>query len=365
MFLSPEPLITLTQLQNQLTPVGYWAVIGLILALGASVGSFCHLVAGRFLAEESIVSPGSRCDKCNTPLQWFENIPVLAWPLLGGKCRHCKTSIPMDAWLTELATAGLFLAVVWLAGLGWHTLFWWFLVGNCVVIFLTDLREHLIFQLNSLSLIPAGVLMHLLGVGLLPSFATMPASEAMFSLPLQLGNSPVDLAIPYGLVSSLMGILAAWIFFEGAIFLSQKLLGTDGFGHGDTHLMMGIGAYLGVEGMAASLFLGFVLQAVLALPMLVFGWLKQGQWVILISGFFSFVFALLPYLGQTVAANLGISSMVLLTIGLIGSVISLLVFLRQLRNQESFVYVPLGPALILGSLVIAAITLNPTLISIN
>lgn len=326
-----------------------WGVLAAIGILGACFGSFLHLVAVRFLANESIVAPGSKCDGCNTPLKWFENIPLLAWPLLGGKCRTCGVRISMDAWLTEIATAGLFMAIAWFAGMGWATLFWWFFIANMVVIFLTDLKEHLIFQVNSLSLVPAGVLMHVLGLGQIAPFAFKPASAAVVTLPLQMGNAPLDVAIPYGLVSALMGVLLSIVFFEGAIWLSRKCLGTDGFGHGDTHLMMGVGAYLGIEAMAVALMLGFVLQAVLALPMLVMQWVREQQWVIFGAGTASLGFALFPYFGMGWARQLGLDSLTTLLLALAGAVVCLLVFLRELRNQEHYVYIPLGPALILGS----------------
>ncbi len=325
-----------------LAPITIWVTTGL---LGAIFGSFLHVVASRFLADESIVSPPSRCTSCNHALRWYDNIPLLGWALLGGKCRYCKAPIPIEVWITEIVTALAFLAVIWKVGLGWPTLLWLFLACNLIVIFITDLKEHLIFQINSLSLIPAGLLLHLLGAGVLPDFALYPANYAIATLPLAWG----DVVIPYSIASAIGGILLSIVFFEGTIALSRRFLGTDGFGHGDTHLMMGIGAFIGAEGMLVGLFLGFILQTVLAFPILAVQWVRHGQWTILFSGLASGFFALLPYFGKTWLTTLGMDAMTVMMISLVGAMAALLVFLRQLRNQENYVYVPLGPALILGS----------------
>ncbi len=323
-------------------PLTVWILAAVI---GAIFGSFLHVVASRFLADESIITPASHCPACKHTLGWGDNIPILGWLLLGGKCRYCKAAIPVDVLITEIVTALAFMAVLWKVGLGWQTLLWLFLACNLVVIFITDLKEHLIFQINSLALIPAGLLLHIFGAGALPDFAWHAANHPIATMPFVWG----DVAIPYGLVSALGGMLLSVIFFEGTIALSRRFLGTDGFGHGDTHLMMGIGAFIGAEGMLVGLFLGFILQTILAFPILAIEWVRRGKWVILLSGLASGFFALLPYFGKPWLMAQGMDAMTIMLGSLIGSVVALLVFLKELRNQESYVYVPLGPALILGS----------------
>src|SRR5262249_13843560 len=158
-----------------------------------------------------------------------DNIPVISYILLGGRCRHCKESISIQYPLVELATGGLFTVLVATFGVSWQTLFLMFLIANLIVIFVTDWRESLIFQINSLSLIPAGLIYNAFNLGHLP------------------GVTPIDmgvmtLSIPHALVGSILGILLPLVFFEGMILLSNAVFGTEGFGHGDTHLMMGVGA---------------------------------------------------------------------------------------------------------------------------
>lgn len=83
--------------------------------LGACAGSFLGVVIHRLPRGLSIVTPPSRCGACGTRLSWFENLPVLGWLLLRGRCRHCGTPIPASCIVLELSVAALTTAVVWAA----------------------------------------------------------------------------------------------------------------------------------------------------------------------------------------------------------------------------------------------------------
>lgn len=80
--------------------------------LGACIASFCNLVAYRLPNEESIVKPGSHCGNCNRKLKFYENIPILAYIFLGGKCKTCKTKIGIVDFLIELSSF-LFYFTMW------------------------------------------------------------------------------------------------------------------------------------------------------------------------------------------------------------------------------------------------------------
>jgi leader peptidase (prepilin peptidase) / N-methyltransferase len=84
--------------------------------LGALVGSFLNVVAHRVPLGESIVSPGSRCPECGAPVKPYDNVPVVSWLLLRGRCRSCGTRISPRYPLVELATALVFAAVVGIRG---------------------------------------------------------------------------------------------------------------------------------------------------------------------------------------------------------------------------------------------------------
>jgi len=111
---------------------------------GAVIGSFLNVCIVRLPAEQSVVSPPSRCPRCGRPVGWSDNIPVLSWLLLRGKCRGCREPISILYPLVELTVALLWAAMVWRNGLSLEALkgalFGTLLLG----IALTDAREYII-----------------------------------------------------------------------------------------------------------------------------------------------------------------------------------------------------------------------------
>jgi leader peptidase (prepilin peptidase) / N-methyltransferase len=96
--------------------MGAAAEIGLAAALGAILGSFLNVVVWRLPRRESLVRPGSRCPSCERPIAPYDNVPVLSWLLLRGRCRHCGARISPRYPLIELLTAAAFAAVVAVRG---------------------------------------------------------------------------------------------------------------------------------------------------------------------------------------------------------------------------------------------------------
>ena len=92
-----------------------WWITGSLLVLGACIGSFLNVVVYRVPAGLSLVSPPSRCPKCETPIRWYDNIPILSWILLRGRCRDCSVWIPMRYPLVELLTALVFARIAWMS----------------------------------------------------------------------------------------------------------------------------------------------------------------------------------------------------------------------------------------------------------
>ena len=91
------------------------AIIGALF--GAVIGSFLNVCIIRLPAEQSVVSPPSRCPRCGKGVEWRDNVPVLSWLLLGGKCRGCREPISIMYPLVELATAFIWALVAWKYGL--------------------------------------------------------------------------------------------------------------------------------------------------------------------------------------------------------------------------------------------------------
>src|ERR1700691_3721561 len=79
-----------------------------IFVLGAMTGSCLNVSFVRLPLEKSIVFPGSHCVACRTPIAWYDNIPLISWLLLGGRCRACREKISFRYWFVELLTAVVF-----------------------------------------------------------------------------------------------------------------------------------------------------------------------------------------------------------------------------------------------------------------
>lgn len=123
-----------------------WSVF--IFVFGLCVGSFLNVCIWRIPRDESIVSPGSHCPKCNHELTWFENIPLLSWLCLRGRCRKCKNPITVRYFLVEFLTGMLFLGV-WFRMLALHLQFSAFiglLIGSLVVTVLAVLTAFIDFE---------------------------------------------------------------------------------------------------------------------------------------------------------------------------------------------------------------------------
>lgn len=86
-------------------------LVGGCSLLGLAVGSFLNVVIHRVPLRQSVVSPRSRCPRCETPIQGRDNVPVVSWVVLRGRCRHCAEPIPIRYPLVELGTAVLFAAL--------------------------------------------------------------------------------------------------------------------------------------------------------------------------------------------------------------------------------------------------------------
>ena len=217
---------------------GIVALIGGLF--GAVIGSFLNVCIVRWPAEQSVVKPRSRCPKCGYQLTWADNIPMVSWLLLGGKCRSCKEPISALYPTVELATA---LVWAWMAGTRGFTpealggaLFCTILLG----IAMTDAREYLIpdeFTLGGLV------------IGLL--FAAAGGTAALLT-------AVVGAAVGFG-VLWLVGVAGTWAFKEEAM------------GGGDIKMMAMVGAFLGWKGVLLTIFLGALAGTIIFLPMTLSG----------------------------------------------------------------------------------------------
>ncbi len=90
-----------------------WVVALWMMVMGGVIGSFLNVVVYRLPAGKSLITPGSQCPACNHPIRWFDNLPVLSWLILRGRCRDCHTAISPRYPIVEAITAAMFLVVWW------------------------------------------------------------------------------------------------------------------------------------------------------------------------------------------------------------------------------------------------------------
>ena len=210
-----------------------------VFALGLAFGSFLNVCIYRLPRELSTVTPGSACPNCKHPVRFYDNIPVLSWLILGGRCRDCKAPISPRYLVIELLTAAIFLACYAHFGLSLAML------KYCVFAFLLI---GLIFTDAETFLLPDK--MTLPGIGLGVAFSLFVPVNDLASQLLSGFSVPVSSGVSwhvFSLVDALAGAVvgAAFIYGAGAIYMRAR--GVEGMGFGDVKLMAMIGAFLGTK----------------------------------------------------------------------------------------------------------------------
>jgi leader peptidase (prepilin peptidase)/N-methyltransferase len=206
-----------------------------VTVLGLAVGSFLNVAVGRLPRGESLVRPRSRCPRCGAPIAWYDNIPVLSWLLLRGRCRGCRERISWTYPALEIATALVWLALALAYGPAWRTLQGGILFSLLIGIALIDARHYLIPDALSLGGLGAG-----LALSLLPGDPT----------PLVSG---VGAGLGFGVLFA-VGVLGEWAFRKPAM------------GGGDMKMTAMVGAFLGPAGAMLTIFLGAVAGTVVFGP---------------------------------------------------------------------------------------------------
>jgi len=202
----------------------------LIFILGLIVGSFCNVCIYRIPKNESIIYPASHCPKCRTTIKPVDNIPLLSYILLKGRCRNCGSKISIQYPVVELLTGMIYLIIYLIYGLSIQSLVYIILSSALIIIAFIDLNEQIVPDVISLP----GI-----GVGLILSFF-----------------------VPYlSFINSALGVVVG-----GGIILIIALVGSmifkkEAMGGGDVKLAAMIGAFLGWRYTIISLFLGFFLGA--------------------------------------------------------------------------------------------------------
>ena len=199
--------------------------------LGLCVGSFLNVCIYRLPRGESLVSPPSRCPKCGKPLRWFDNVPVISWLLLRGRCGQCQAPISAQYPIVELVTALVWVLVAMLTPPGWLLISRLLLGTALIALFMIDLEHQL-----------------------LPNAITLPGIVLGFAFSLVTYPGPVDSLIGIAVGGGVLYAIAA------AYYLVRK---EEGMGMGDVKMLAMVGAFLGWRAVLLTLVLSSFAGAVL------------------------------------------------------------------------------------------------------
>jgi leader peptidase (prepilin peptidase)/N-methyltransferase len=239
-----------------------------IFVLGLAFGSFLNVCIYRLPRDLSVVHPGSTCPNCKQCIRFYDNIPVLSWLILLGKCRNCKTSITPRYLLVELLSAGLFLACYGYFGLTIATL------KYCVFGFLL---LGLIFTDAETQLLPDKMTLPGLGLGLVFSLF-VPVNDLVSQLLPGMVSIPLSSNLSWHIFSLLDALLgaalgASFIYGAGAIYLRAR--GVEAMGFGDVKLMAMVGAFLGIKLTIFTIFTASIAGSLFGVSTVLIVWLKR------------------------------------------------------------------------------------------
>jgi leader peptidase (prepilin peptidase) / N-methyltransferase len=211
--------------------------IAILAVLGLAVGSFLNVCIHRLPRGQSLNMPPSRCPQCDYRLRWFDNIPVVSYAMLGGRCRKCRARISIRYPIIELVTMALF--VLHGAVFGWTPLLVPRLVFACamVVLFAIDLEHQL-----------------------LPNVITLPGIVVGL-----IASSVLPPGIIDALIGALIGGGVLWLIGEAYFRYS----GQEGMGGGDVKMLAMIGAFLGWKLVLVTLVLSSVLGSIIGMIVIV------------------------------------------------------------------------------------------------
>jgi leader peptidase (prepilin peptidase)/N-methyltransferase len=229
--------------------------LALIFLFGLIIGSFLNVCILRIPQGQSVVLPSSRCPRCGARIRAYNNIPVLSWLLLRGRCRQCKARISVQYPIVELMTGLLFLGCYLAFGLSLQALKWAVFSALILVLTITDLRERIL---------PDKVNFFGVGIGILFSLFVPVGdgtaawlSDRLFAFP------PPDPVI--SLADSVIGAAGAsgflWLVAEGYF----RARGREGMGLGDVKMIAMAGAFLGLQGVTLVILLGSLIGSVVGL----------------------------------------------------------------------------------------------------
>lgn len=218
-------------------PFEFYFFLSSAFILGTVVGSFLNVCIYRIPAGKSIVSPPSACPLCGHQIRWFQNIPILSYMALGGKCASCKSSIPFRYPAIEALTGILFTVVLYYFGFSAATLVYWLFLAALVTITFIDLDHQIIPDVISLP-------------GIIVGFVC-------------------SLFIPWlPWIDSLLGVVIGGGVLLTIAWIYEKVAKREGMGGGDIKLLAMLGAFLGWKAVLPVVFIASLVGSLIGVPLM-------------------------------------------------------------------------------------------------
>lgn len=215
----------------------------LIFSLGACLGSFANVCIYRLPKNKQIVCGRSFCPKCKKKINWYDNLPLISFFLLNGKCRNCNKVIPVRYLIVELIT-GISFLLIYLNFKNLNTIiFLSILILILIIIFFIDLENFIIPDTLNFSIMGLALFKNFL-----PNFNTSLIHE-----------------INQSIIGGMVGYISIWLI----IYLYKTFKKIDGMGLGDAKLMAGIGFLFGWQSIPFVLFVSSILGLIFVVPSLI------------------------------------------------------------------------------------------------
>ena len=209
----------------------------IITLLGAAIGSFLNVCIRRIPAGESLVFPASHCPKCNYSIRFYDNIPLISYLALRGRCRNCREGISLQYPLVELLTAIMALLLFWKFGLTWKFLFFFIFACALIVIAFVDFERQII-----------------------PDIITLPGIPFFFLA------AVFAMGVPW--LEAVLGVLIGGGILYAIAFGYELITKREGMGGGDIKLLAMLGAFFGWKSLFFILLVSSFLGAIVGISVM-------------------------------------------------------------------------------------------------
>lgn len=218
------------------------------MSLGLIIGSFLTVCIRRLPRGESIIAPRSACPACRQPIRWYDNVPLLSFILLRGRCRACRASIPIRYPLVELLNGLGYVAIASRFGYGWEAVVYAVFLSALLAVTWIDWDHQII-----------------------PDAITLPG--------ILMGLACSTWVLPVGFLNAFIGVMVGGGVLLAMAWLSPLLFGKEGLGGGDIKLLAMIGAFLGWQYALGTLMIASIAGSIVGIGLMAMRILQKGQYI--------------------------------------------------------------------------------------